>query len=107
MRSGDTGGSSIGGDEEMEEDEEREEDSTSNVVTGQGPFIVDTGNGTVREVRTSSKKKIGDVKVTEDLLSRRIKAYDFVTAERKKMLCGPSSRNTVPKINEKNAKSDV
>jgi len=48
------GGASAGGDEEMEED------STSNVemVGGQGTFISDTGDVTVREeVRTSSKHK--------------------------------------------------
>ena len=65
-------------DEEMEQDEEMEEDSTSIVetVTGQGSFIAGTGNGKVREVRSSSKKKHATVKVTEDSLNRRIQAYD-------------------------------
>ena len=47
----------------MEEDEEMEEDSTSNVVEGHGTLITDTGNGTVKEDLSTSKKKIDVVKV--------------------------------------------
>jgi hypothetical protein len=52
----------------------------------------------VREVRVSSKQKHASVKVTEDLLNRRIQVYGLVTPERSKnvVLCGPCSRNTLP-----------
>ena len=78
---------------------------------GLGRLDQDCGNGrgsvnfhddTVREVRVSSKQKHTSVKVTEDLLNRRIQVYGLVTPERSKnvVLCGPSSRNTLPTMSD-------
>jgi hypothetical protein len=60
------------------------------MVTGQGTFIPDTGDGTVREARDSVNHKRVDVNVSEDLLNRQIQDYGLVSVERDKNFFCPS-----------------
>jgi len=58
MSTGDPGGASTAGEDEMEDDTEMEDDSTSNVpmLESGGTFIAGTADGTVTEARHSSKR---------------------------------------------------
>ena len=94
----------MSGDEEMEDQVETEQDSTSHVamLAGRGTFIAGTadGLGTVTQARHSAKRHRAAVNVSEDLFNRLIQDYGLVSPERPngpKMLCGSSSRNSVPR----------
>jgi hypothetical protein len=77
----------------MENHVEMEEDSTGTVpmLPAHGTFIGGTVDGTVTEVRHSTKRYRATENMSEDLLSRHIQDYGLVSPER-----GISSTNTEP-----------
>ena len=85
---GATGGASTAGEEEIEDDAEMEDDSTSKVsmLPAGGTFIAGTTDGTVSEVRYSSKRYHTAENMSEDLLNRHIQDYGLVSPERAKNL---------------------
>ena len=85
---GATGGASTAGEEEMEDDGVMEDDSNSNVpmLAAGGTFIAGTTDGTVSEVRYSSKRYHTAENMSEDLLNRHIQDYGLVSPERAKNL---------------------
>ncbi len=83
----------------MQDHVEMEEDSTSNVpmLAASGTFITGTADGTITEARHHVKRQRAAVYVSEDLLNRQIQDYGLSLPNGPKMLCGASSRNTVPR----------
>ena len=83
MSAGSSGGASGAREEEMEEEMEIEEGSSRTVAmpATRGTFIEGTTDGTVTEVRNSTKRQRTTENVSEDLLNRQIQDYGLVCPE--------------------------
>jgi hypothetical protein len=93
------GGASAAGEKQLEDHVEMQQDSTSKVsmLAARGTFIASTADGTNTEARHSTKRHRAAEHLSEDLLNRHIKIMGWSLPNGPKILCGVSSRNTVPR----------